>query len=210
MPKIFVGVCNSQNTVSADFFWSVIGQQDFVASPVFARAIHPWDVIRNNQLISWFLNTDCEYFVKMDVDQKYPKDYFLRMVPLIEKYKIIGPLIFDRFSTGNFLPLVNWADTDQPFDLGSRHGIIEVPYLHTNCFFHRSALAALKPPYYEAYMSEDGLKRKNHVDITFMKKFVSAGFKIFVNLDVVVEHLAEVAVSREVHDTWNRGRKEVL
>jgi hypothetical protein len=208
MAKIFVGVCNSQTTVSADFFWSVVGQTDFVAQPMFARAIHPWDVIRNNQLIAWFLDTDCDYFVKMDVDQKYPRDYFKTMVPLIEKYKVIGPVIFDR--GGEFMPLVNWAEGREHFDLSTHRGIIEVPYLHSNCFFHRSALAAIKPPHYEAYLSDNGLKRKNHVDITFMKKFPAAGFPIFVNLDVVVEHLAEVAVSKEFYDTWNRGRKEVL
>jgi hypothetical protein len=208
MAKILIGVCNSQNTVSADFFWSVIGQEDFVASPVFARAIHPWDAIRNNQLITWFLNTDCDYFVKMDVDQKYPRDYFKTMVPLIDEYKVIGPVIFDRL--GDFVPLINWADGNGHFDFSNKSGIIEVPYLHSNCFFSRAALAALKPPYYEAYMTDDGMKRKNHVDITFMRKFPAAGFPVHVNLDVVVEHLAEVAVSKEFYDTWHRGCEKVL
>lgn len=206
--RIFIGVCNSQATVPSEFFWSILGQADFVAQPVFARAIHPWDVIRNNQLIAWFLDSGCEYFAKLDIDQKYPKDYFRRMVPLIEQYKVIGPVIFDR--VGDFAPLINWADGNGHFDLTGKSGIVEVPYLHSNCFFHRDALAALTPPYYEAYLSDDGMKRKNHVDITFMSKFPAAGFPVYVNLDVVVEHLAEVAVSKEFYDTWHRGHKEVL
>lgn len=199
--KLFVGICNSQNVIYSDFFWSIMRLK--VNSPVaFIRAIHPWDVIRNNQLIDQFLKSDFDYFVKMDVDQIYPDDYFIKMIPLVEEHKIIGPLIFDRWSAGNFLPLINWADKE-PYDLRGKTGIIEVPYLHTNCFFHRKALEALAPPYYEANLSSDGLKRANHVDITFMKKFVMAGFKIYANLDVVVNHIAEVPVDRETYERWN-------
>jgi len=213
--KIFIGVCNSQSRMPSDFFWSVIRQDDFVAQPMFARTVHPWDVIRNNQLLDGFLKSDCDYFVKMDIDQKYPPDYFKVMVPLIEKYKIIGPLIFDRWPAGNFMPLVNWFDLEQDsllphFELKGKSGIWNVPYLHTNCFFHREAVEAVPQPHYEARMRGDGLKRDNHVDITFMRKFVEAGYKIYVNLDVVVEHVAEMPVSREVYETWNRGRERVV
>jgi len=167
-----------------------------------SRAVHPWDVIRNNQLIDWFLKSDCDYFVKMDTDQSYPMNYFIDMLPLVEEYKVIGPLIFDRWPAGNFLPLVNWAE-GQVFDIKGKSGIMEVPYYHTNCFFSREALEAIQPPHYEAYLNEDGLKRANHVDITFMKKFPRAGYKIYANLDVVVNHLAEVPVSRETYERWN-------
>ena len=53
-------------------------------------------------------------------------------------------------------------------------------------------------------MSPDGLDRANHVDFTYLDKIKGAGFPIYCNLDVVVEHLAKVPISREVHDKWNR------
>ncbi len=207
MKKIFIGVCDSQDVHNSGFFWSVIGQEDFVAQPVFARAVHPWDVIRNNQLIAWFLDSDCDYFAKMDVDQNYPRDYFKVMVPLIEEYKVIGPLIFDRPHTGNFMPLVNWVGCrkDNHFNIKDRSGIEEVPYLHTNLFYHREVLEAIPQPWYEAEMSQDGLKRANHVDITFTKKIPKAGYKIHVNYDVVVEHIASVPISRGVYERWQGG-----
>jgi len=208
--KIFIGVCNSQSRIPSDFFWSVIGQEDFVAQPVLTRTIHPYPPIRNNQLLDGFLKSDCDYFVKMDIDQKYPPDYFKVMVPLIEKYKIIGPLIFDRLPVWDFMPLVNWYDQEHKsllphFELKGKSGIWKVPYLHTNCFFHREAIEAVPQPHYEVHVRGDGLAKDNHVDITFMQKFVAAGYDIYVNLDVVVEHIAEVPVSREVHEIWNRG-----
>ena len=204
--KLFVGICNSQEQVPSNFFWSIICMRQPL-NIVFGRAVHPWDVIRNNELIDWFLRSDCDYFVKMDVDQVYPIDYFEKMVPLIEKYKVIGPLIFDRWSAGDFLPLVNWkgiqSGVDKPFDVRGKTGIMEVSYYHTNCFFHRDALEAIPQPHYEAYATQDGLKRSNHVDIGFMEKFPRAGFKIYANLDVVVNHIAEIQVSKEVHERCN-------
>ncbi len=205
MKKIFIGVCNSQDNMASDFFWSMIGQVDFVAQPTFARARHPWDIVRNNQLIDWFLKSDCDYFAKTDVDQIYPVDYFKKMVPLIEQYKVIGPLIFDRPFTGNFMPLVNWSEDGykKHFDIKDKAGIEEVPYLHTNCFFHREVLEKIPKPWFEAHLSEDGLKRADHVDITFMKKIPQAGYKIYINYDVVVEHITSFGVSREVYERWN-------
>lgn len=204
MKKIFIGVCNSQDTMNSTFFWSMIGQVDFVAQPMFARAVHPWDVIRNNQLIDWFLKTDCEYFVKTDVDQIYPNNYFKTMVPLIDEYKVIGPLIFDRPHSSNFTPLVNWLDSKEHFDIKGKAGIVEVPYLHTNCFFHREVLEKIPRPWYEVQMTPDGMGRANHIDATFMRKIPAAGFHIFLNYDVVVKHIAEVPIGREEYERWNR------
>jgi len=203
MKKIFIGVCNSQEQMPSAFFWSMIGQVDFVAQPMFARAVHPWDVIRNNQLIDWFLKTDCEYFVKTDVDQVYPNDYFKRMVPLLDKYEVIGPLIFDRPYQSGFTPLVNWLDSREHYDIKGKTGIEEVPYLHTNCFFRRDVLEKIPRPWYEVQMTADGMGRANHIDGTFMKKIPAAGFHIYLNYDVVVDHLATVPISRGVYERWN-------
>ena len=203
MKSIFIGVCNSQGIMPSEFFWSIIAQTDFVAQPVFARAVHPWDVIRNNQLIDWFLGSGCDYFVKMDIDQSYPKDYFQVMVPLIDQYKVIGPLLFDRPYVMNFTPLVNWLDSKEHYDIKGKTGIMEVPYLHTNCFYAREVLEAIPRPWYEVQMTDDGMKRANHIDATFMRKIPKAGFKIYLNFDVVVSHIAEIPISREIYERWN-------
>ena len=203
MKKIFIGVCNSQSSQPSDFFWSMIGQVDFVAQPVFARAIHPWDVIRNNQLIDWFLKSDCDYFAKTDVDQVYPNNYFKVMVPLIEEYKVIGPLIFDRPYSSNFTPLVNWLGDKEHYDIKGKTGIVEVPYLHTNCFFHREVWEKIPRPWYEVTMTPDGMGRANHIDADVMKKIPKAGYKIHLNYDVVVKHIAEVPIGREEYERWN-------
>ena len=205
--KLGVGICNSQESVPSAFFWSYHDIKR-ICQTVSFRATHPWDVVRNNHLIKIFLDSGCDYFVKMDVDQIYPRDYFEVMVPLLETHDIIGPMIYDRHESSNFMPLCfkrdeggDYAKRGKPFD--NRAGIMELPYLHTNCFYNRYVLEALEPPWYEANLSEDGLSRANHVDYTFMRRFVAKGYKIHINFDVVVEHLAQVNISRSFHEKWN-------
>jgi hypothetical protein len=207
--KLVVGICNSQETVPSRFFWSFLNIRP-VCEFIVVRGTHPWDVIRNNQIISKFLKTDADYFVKMDVDQSYPPDYFEVMVPLLETHDVIGPMIYDRWPNNDFVPLC-FNETEGLYPRKSdafdnRTGILRMPHLHTNCFYNRYVLEALKPPWYEAYQTEDGLNRANHVDRDFMQKISKAGFEIYINFDVVVKHLAEVPVSREVYERWNGTR----
>jgi SAM-dependent methyltransferase len=171
------------------------------------RASHPWDVIRNNQIISTFLKSGADYLVKMDIDQTYPKNYFEVMVPLLEKHDVIGPMIFDRWKKNNYMPLCPSVTPDSPYPFSSPHdgktGIQEVPYLHTNCFYNRRVLEAIPPPWYEAFMSPDGLRRANHVDYDFMKKITDAGFKVHANNDMVVKHMTLEGIDREFYEHWN-------
>ncbi len=204
--KIFVGICNSQGSVSDYFFWSM-PTINRTYQIVLGRGDHPWDVCRNNRLIHTFLKSDCDIFVKMDCDQRYPPGYFEAMVPFVEKYKVIGPLIYDRMMGSKFMPLAFKAH-DYPnlsrFDITGKKGVHEIPYTHTNNFYAREVLHGLKGPPYEAFLSPNGLDRANHVDFTFLDKIKKRGFPIYCNLDVVVEHLVTVPISKEIHDIWNQ------
>ena len=56
--KLFIGICNTQESVPSRFFWSFLGQQAINANITIRRGGHPWDVCRNNQLIKEFLDSD--------------------------------------------------------------------------------------------------------------------------------------------------------
>lgn len=190
--KLFVGICNSQHHVPAEFFWSFINIK-IVCQTVPFRSGHPWDVIRNNMIINKFLESDCDILAKMDIDQSYPSNYFERFIPLVEQFKVIGPLIYDRWKTYNYMPLM-FSELTQGFmlkkmDLSDKTGIIEAPYAHTNLFYAREVLEKVLPPWYEAYATESGLDRKNHVDYTFLDKIKSAGYPIYIDLSTVVGHM---------------------
>jgi len=147
-----------------------------------------------------FLDGDYDYFVKLDVDQTYPSNYYEVMVPLIEKYKCIGPVIYDRWRENNFVPLV----FDHPAKVMiEKKGIEELKFLHTNVFFAREVLEAIPAPWYECALNETGTDRAFHVDRHFMAKVITAGYKIFVNYDVTVKHIAEVEIDKDAYIRWN-------
>ena len=204
-PTIFIGVCNTQSMVPAAFFWSFTA----MAKPyryLVARGGHPWDVVRNNQLIDKFLKSDADIFVKMDIDQSYPLDYLEQMVPLVEQYKVIGPVIYDRWEHNGFMPLA--FDEYEPrfikCPLEGKNRIVDIRYTHTNLFYAREVFEKVKNPIYRADLSDDGLNRANHVDYCVLDKIRAAGYPVYTNLDVVVKHLAEVPVDESVHERWNR------
>lgn len=207
--KLFVGIKNSQDRVPSSFFWSFIymtsvpGLQVRVERSGSSRA-----PIRHNYLLRTFLDSDCDCYVEMDVDQIYPCDYLQKMVPLIHEYKAVAPLIHDRQFSNGFMPLVfSDADIDKfvcsPIDITGKHGIIEVKYCHANIFLDREVAEKIEWPPYPGLLSDDGLQKKQHADFLFNDKIRQAGYKIYVNLDVEVEHIVEFPMNRKRHEKWH-------
>lgn len=208
--KLFIAIGNSQPFIYADFFWSMLALRKPIYTDI-SRNKHPWDFIRNNTLIQQFLNQDHDYFTRMDADQAYPEDYLEKMVPLIDEYKVIGALLFDRWRRNDFIPL-NFTGFDYPrspvCDFTGQRGIVEVPCPHTNLFFAREVLEKISPPWFDPHFSQDGLRPIKHMDVTFIEKIKEAGYKTYINLDVVVSHLSINQIDRDFYDRWdNRGYK---
>jgi hypothetical protein len=162
--------------------------------------------VRNNRLIKQFLDSDCNIFAKMDCDQSYPSDYLVKMVPLVEEYKVVGPLIYDRMEGNGFIPLA-FQNNDYKglklYELKGKVGVVEVPFPHTNLFYAREVLEKIPMPWYEAYATPDGLDRANHVDFTFLKKIKDAGYPIYINTDIVVDHLFTMRANKGLYELFS-------
>jgi hypothetical protein len=164
-------------------------------------------------MIRAFLDSDANVMVKMDIDQTYPSNYFETMLPLVDKYKVIGPLIYDRWEQSDYMPLLfsevkgsgQYLHELVRYDMTGKSGIIEVPFAHTNLFYAREVLEAIDPPWYNTGLSEDGLNKDSHTDFTFLNRLKGAGYKIHINLDVEVKHLKEIEVDRKFNDRWNNS-----
>jgi len=204
--RLFIGICNSQERIPSKFFWSFYNLRPVCPMEV-VRATHPWDVVRNNQLIQAFLRSECTIFAKMDVDQQYPADYLEKMIPLVDEYKVVGPLIYDRWRNNDFMPLmfsrVAYPRLKKLEGWKRDSGVLEVPYAHTNLFVAREVWENVPKPWYEAHLRWDGLQRDNHVDFDVLDKIKKAGYPIHINTDVVVEHLTEQPVDVAFYDRWN-------
>lgn len=150
----------------------------------------------------------------MDIDQVYPPDYFQKIVPLLDEYKVMAPLIYDRWPQNHFMPLV-FDDVDidkftlKLMDLRGKTGIIEVPYCHANLFMTREVMEKLPSPPYPGGLRPDGLQKIQHADFILNESIRNAGYKIYVNLDVVVEHITEIPVSNEFFVRWNQPKPKL-
>ena len=206
--KLFVGVCNSQTTLSSAFFWSWEG-----IKKTYPYQIKRFDdddtIIRNNQMIRDFLKSDCDVMVKMDIDQVYPKNYFSEMVPLVEKYKLAGPLIYNKWRKNNYSPLLAMENTSPILrvirnwePLCDEKGLLKIPYAHTNLFYAREVLENVDPPWYRLIHGEDGCSQVINRDYTFLEKLVSLGYETVINTNVEVGHLVEEEVDSITHMKW--------
>lgn len=185
--KLFIGICNSQENMPSMFFWSFTHIRS--EYPVqLCRGWQPWDIGRNNYLIREFLKSDADVFIKMDIDQVYPSNYFDIFVPLVRRYKVIGPSIRDRFAPFRQLAFSSWRDGLVDFDTMDLNGVKEIPYAHSNLFITREVLEKIDPPWYEDSWDKYGIKRTKHVDFTYLDKIKDAGYPIYINLDVKVGH----------------------
>ena len=206
--KLFIAIPNSQHVVPSSFFWSFINMRP-VCQVIVRRATHPLSAIRHNWLFKWFLESDCDYFLAMDVDQIYPPDYLQVMVPLIDEYKVLAPLIYDRWARNDYMPLAfDVADIDNflasKMDITGKRGIIEVQYCHSQLFMAREVMEKLPSPPYPGGLSADGLQKIRHSDGFLNQNIRKAGYKIHLNLDMVVKHIAETPVDREFFEMWNQ------
>jgi len=202
--KIFVGVANDQDFVPSDFFWS--WEKMIKSYPYEMKRIeHSWSSIRNNLLVDAFLKSDCDICVKMDCDQKYPENYFEVMIPLVQKYKVIGPIIHNKWKKNRFVPLL-FSENQYPARAHLinvvAQGVVEVPYSHSNLFCLREVWEKIPPPWYEYKVSADGLRKESEPDFDVLSKIKDAGYPIYTNTDMTVEHLVHMGIGREEFEKW--------
>jgi hypothetical protein len=203
-PKVFIGVANSQEFVPAYFHW---GWEKMVKPYEYTmeRFDHSDCFIRNNQMIEAFLESDYDVMVKMDIDQKYSRGFLEKMVPLVEKYKAIGPLIHNKWRKKGYFPLMHMSNSF-PYvsvPIPFRSGIVEVPYSHSNLFLAREVLEKIDPPWYEGHFNAKGTGRTSDVDYTFIDKIKAAGYPVYINTDIEAKHLVLEYIDKEMSHKWN-------
>ena len=206
--KLFIGVCNSQPTVPSTFHWS----WEAIEKPYPYEKVR-FDqneaVLRNNNMVSEFLKSDCDIMVKMDIDQEYPTNYFKVMVPLVEKHKLVGPLIYNKWRKNAYPPLLYVSNTfplvrptrDWMKDV-DKDGMYKTPYAHTNLFYSREILEKIDAPWYEIGISEDGCSLTMNSDLSFIDKIIKLGYYTYINTNIEVGHLVEESIDSITYMKW--------
>lgn len=213
-PRIFVATGNSQPWCYSDYMWTMMREVAVYPGKVdLFRMTHSKPDIRNNRGVKAFLQSDADILVRMDLDQSYPDDFLVTMVPLVQEYKIIGPEIYDRWEQNDhrILCFSDYKPTpwDHWIDCTDASGIKAYPYTHTNNLYAREAVESVPLPWWNNPLTEDGCDQQNHPDFELLDKFREYGYPTYLNHNVEVYHLFIGRACNQYYRRWKGGEHAV-
>jgi methyltransferase family protein len=201
MPKVLIGVPTQENAKYAAFYdyWNQIDRFEGTLH-MFSRGQSP--AKNRNMMIQGALDNDCTHVLFLDDDMIFKPDILKKLIEH-DKDVVTGlypmrnfphyPVAFDkRFANGfnrhvHLKPEVN--------------GLVEI----TNCGFgcvliKTEVFKALKKPWVTlGELEADGWCD----DIAFFNKVADAGFKMYCDTSVIVDHMMTIHVGfRRVDDAW--------
>jgi hypothetical protein len=194
--KIFLAVLN-QGEIKTDLakVLNYIQQNDSYEIMVSYPSAKPITNNRNMIVQKFLAIKDADYLMMIDADI-IPTPDILNLVDF-EK-DIITPLMFVQ-QKGTLIPLYLRRNKDGIYDAGNyleETGLQEVDATGTGCIvIKREVLEKVEHPFENVY-DRDGIKKLGN-DFNFCKKAKELGFKVWVHLDYVADHISEMSL-REV------------
>jgi len=205
--KLGIGLPHTDKTVGSYFFdsWVVMEKPGFTyMRPPYTGYIG-MDLARNS-LVKDALESGCSHLLMMDTDQVYPRDTITKL--LSHNKKVIGPLIHRRYPP--FDPVLykgklgEYAHVDDEASYSGR--LIEVDATGCGCILYdMDVFLKIQPPWFETYQLESG--KLVGEDINFCAKLRDAGFKIFVDTSIEIEHVATMGVNRSTHEIYKKSHR---
>lgn len=191
--KIFLAVLN-QGEIKTDLakVLNYIQQNDSYEIMVSYPASKPITNNRNMIVQKFLAIKDADYLMMIDADI-IPTPDILNLVDF-EK-DIITPLMFVQ-QKGTLIPLYLRRNKDGIYDAGNyleETGLQEVDATGTGCIvIKREVLEKVEHPFENVY-DRDGIKKLGN-DFNFCKKAKELGFKVWVHLDYVADHISSASL----------------
>jgi len=210
MKKVYIAILTSGNIRFETARWLInrlqegkydISVQHFFSTPVQSN---------RNQIVRYFLNTDFDYLVMLDHDIVPNK----RLLDLIEEDKEIISGLYCGWNRGSLCPFAfvttekgKYQDKgDKPFDIADGKGIIEVDRIGAGALIiKREVLEKLKTPFAVIY-DEGGIAQVGE-DFEFCRRAQEAGYKIWVDMDCLCNHLKTVDLA-EIYNFVYKIKKD--
>ena len=156
-----------------------------------------------NDLVEQALMDGCEHIVMMDTDQIYPTDALMRL--LSHNQPVVGAMVHRRYPP--FAPLMfrgsigkhQYVDEDE---MMSRL-LVQVDATGCGCIrCDAEVYQAIEKPWYILEPGEDG--KPVGEDIRFCSRIKAAGFPIFVDTSVLIEHMATVSINMDFYKLFKK------
>lgn len=169
----------------------------FLSRPHAAFFTHhdgPYVPINRNALCQEAIDNDCEWLLMIDDDHRFSGDLLERL--LAHEADVVVPLCLKRQAP--YLPVIyEEAEGDLwrvlTIEQMPISGVREVAAAGTGCMLiHRHVLDAIPKPWFEMGRTIDG--GLTGEDLEWSKKLRDHGFKILLDADTRIGHIAQVVV----------------
>ena len=201
--RLGIGIPLTDDRIHSQFFdsWVQMEKPEFV----YMRPDHrgPIDEVRN-LLVTDAMDNGCTHLIMLDTDQFYPK----HTIPRLLSYDLdaVGALVYRRYPP--FDPVMYRMRQDGE---GYEHvhademfsgGLVEVDATGCGCVMFKMDVFLKVPPPWFVFKPLDGDQKNLGEDVGFCAKLRSAGYKIFVDTSLEVEHLATMSINRAAFELY--------
>lgn len=212
-----IGMASGDFLRHAQFVTSLMGLEKPVGT-VFMQSYGFSVAINWNNIAKVFLEHEdhLEWLLLVEDDHFLPQNALLKLLSrnvdivsalYVQRQIPFTPVIFDKIDeTGKVYY--------HPLKKGE-HGLVEVAACGGGCLLiRRIVFETVKPPYW--YYGDSDYKDATNHDINFSKKARKAGFKLWVDLDLPIIHLASIPVvpyrdaSGEWHTRLTHGPDKII
>lgn len=201
--QLGVGFPLTDTFVPAYFTYSIM-LQDWPSYNLYWPELryYPADLAKcRNDICSNALRDGCTHILMLDTDQVY-QDKNLAKRLLAHKKDIVGGKVYRRWPP--FDPIANRNGKRVPDDEIEAGGLIPVDTTGTGCLLIRtSVLVDLDYPWFEFERDSSGNVITGE-DISFCRKAKAAGFEIYVDADVSIDHMTTQFVNQGMYAIWKK------
>jgi hypothetical protein len=165
------------------------------------------DIAHNrNDIVRQALKDGVSHVIMLDTDQIYPQNLLIKLAAWAARGKdvVIGP-VHRRYDPFELILMRGEPDKYQyiPDDEKYSGELIEVDAGGTGCImFSMLAVLGLDDPWFEFGKTPSG--KVMGEDIGFCYKLRQAGYQIWADTSIEIDHLAEIRINREFHEVWKK------
>jgi len=202
--RLGIGLPHTDKTVTSYFFdsWVTMEKPDFVyMRPPYTGYIG-LDKARNALVLDAFTG-GCTHLLMMDTDQIYPTDTIPKL--LSHGKAVVGGVVHRRYAP--FDPILykgtigNYSHI--PDELAYSGELVEVDATGCGCILYdMEVFKKVQPPWFEIYQLETG--KDVGEDIGFCAKLRDAGFSIYVDTSIEIEHMSVMGVTRTMYEWYKK------
>ena len=200
--KLGIGIPLTDDKVHSQFLdsWVLMERPAFT----YLRPDHRGPIAEvRNLLVLEALKSNCTHVIMMDTDQEYPYNTITKL--LSHDLDAVGALVYRRYPP--FDPVMLRSNDKGGFikvpeeEMFSGE-LIEVEATGCGCvMFNTQVFETVPYPWFE-FMPAEGPTADMGEDIGFCIKLRNAGYQVFVDTAIEVEHLALMSVNRAAYEIY--------